>query len=102
MLHKFVLTFRSLSNATPASNVSLPSSSTVTAASLDNVKPDANGCPELLTESSYLICTLLMVTLRFPIIVDIKLYSHELLPGTGPPFELLLVASRVAASAACG
>jgi hypothetical protein len=105
-----VLTFRSLSRATPASNVSLPSSSTVTAASFDNVKPEAKGCPELLegksketffkrriqqnkeklktdistnlTESSYLMCTLLMVTLRLPITVDIKLYNHEFPPGT--------------------
>jgi hypothetical protein len=50
LLSVFVLTFRSLSSATPASNVSLPSSSTVTAASFDKVKPDANGCPELLRE----------------------------------------------------
>jgi hypothetical protein len=51
-VNEYVLTFRSLSRATPASNVSLPSSSTVTAASFDNVKPDANGCPELLGKKS--------------------------------------------------
>lgn len=34
-----------------------------------------------LTESSYLMCTLLIVTFRFPIIVAIKLYSHEFPPG---------------------
>jgi hypothetical protein len=80
------------------SKVSFPCSSIVTAASLAKVTPEENGWPGLLTESSYLICTLLIEILRFPIIVEIRELSHEF-PEDGLPNLDLDIASSVADSA---
>lgn len=57
--------------------VSFPSSSTVTAASLANVRPTAKGCPALLSSSSYRMWMLVMDSFKFPITVPINDPSHE-------------------------